>query len=65
MLVGAQALPVKSDDPGPDTKTILLSGLATSTAANPTAEFVKSAMTSTCSMSNHRRAIAAPMSGLF
>ena len=65
MLVGVQALPVKSEDPGPEIKTILLSGFAISTTANPTAEFVRSAITSTRSISNHCRAIAAPMSGLF
>jgi hypothetical protein len=55
MLMGAQALPVKSDDPGPETKTILLSGCAISKTAKPTAEFARSVMTSTCSTLNHCR----------
>jgi hypothetical protein len=41
-----------------------LSGFAISTTAKPTAEFARSAVTSTCSTLNHWRAIAAPMSGL-
>jgi hypothetical protein len=63
--LGAHALPVKSAEPALVSSTALLLVLAISSTAKPTAELTKSVTASTPSRSNQRRAIAAPMSGLF
>ena len=51
--------------PGPLSTTILFLVLATSIAASAVAEAATSMSASTCWLSNHSRAVAEAMSGLF
>ncbi len=57
-LIGEQALPVKSDEPGPLMTKILLFCFATSRMAKPADDAAPSAIMSTFSVSNQLRAVA-------
>jgi hypothetical protein len=63
--IGRAGLAGKSAEPALVISTALLLVLAISSTAKPTAELTRSVTASTPSRSNQRRAIAAPMSGLF
>ncbi|MNW15936.1 hypothetical protein D3C71_2146030 [compost metagenome] len=62
---GLHDLPVSSTEPGPDIRNMRLRSLVIACTASAAAEFGTSAMTSTCSVSIHLRAMLAAMSGLF
>ena len=57
--------PVMTDEPAPEPIAALFFCSATPITASATAELGRSMTTSTFSLSNQLRAIAAPMSGLF
>ena len=63
MKLGEHFGPVSTDDPAPDPITTLFFSVAIASTASATAELGRSMMTSTFSVSNHLRAIAAPTSG--
>src|SRR6266404_2405755 len=65
MVLGEQALPVKSDDAAPETRNAFPLSLVIWLTASATPEFGVSTITSTLSVSYHWRAIAEPTSGLF
>ncbi len=54
-----------TDEPAPEPIAALFFSSATASTASATEEFGRSMTTSTFSVSNQRRAIAAPTSGLF
>src|SRR5690242_7172299 len=64
-VFGVHALPVRSDEPGPDARKTLFLSLVICDTASATPELGTSTMTSTPSASYQRRAIDEPTSGLF
>src|SRR5256885_13610464 len=65
MVLGVQALPVRSDAAAPDTRKTLFFSLVMLLTASATEEVGTSTTTSTLSTSNHWRTILEPTSGLF
>src|SRR5512147_844099 len=64
-VLGEQALPVRSDVPGPTARNALPFSFVMPLTASATPELGVSTITSTLSASYHCRAIALPTSGLF
>ena len=65
MVLGEQALPVRSERPPEDTKSAFPFSRAIWLTAKVTDDVGTSTITSTFSVSYHSRAIFAPTSGLF
>src|SRR5262249_58770828 len=65
IVLGEQALPVRSDVAAPDTRNALPLSFVIWFTASATAEFGTSTITSTLSDSYHCRAMLAPTSALF
>lgn len=65
MVLGEQALPVRSDEPPPETSNALPFSRVIWLTAKATDEVGTSTITSTLSTSYHSRAIFEPTSGLF
>src|SRR5436305_11142671 len=65
MVLGEQALPVRSELAAPETRNALFFSRVTWLMASTTDEVGTSTITSTLSTSYHWRAMLAPISGLF
>jgi hypothetical protein len=65
MVLGEQALPVRSELAVDDARNVIRESRSSALMERPTAEFGTSTMASTPSTSSHLRAIAWPTSALF
>src|SRR5215470_5963521 len=65
MVLGEQALPVRSEDAAPETRNTLFLSRVTWLTASATDDVGTSTMASTLSVSYHWRAMLEPTSGLF